>query len=141
MAEPIGHVLPRSDRGRLRERFEVFLTPQMLDVFLLNGNIGCKHRGGDLAAVCAVADEDIDKTGAFCWLQSCQRGTHLVLQQKRQCLVMVHGVLAREKARYMSNIRSYLQSLIALHHSSRWPSLRYPLTSRPVEGYWPGYMA
>lgn len=52
----------RRDGGRLFEFFEVLLSTQVPQVGILNDNVGCEHWCCDFVAVCAIADEGVDKT-------------------------------------------------------------------------------
>ena len=56
----VGHsvsCLPTCDCVRLTEGLQVILSTEVLEVHVVYGEIGCEHRGGYLAAICAVIDE------------------------------------------------------------------------------------
>lgn len=67
-AEVIGHRVAGCDSPRLAEGFEVLSATKVLQICIVNNEVGGEHGGGDFMAVAAVADETIDKTWALGWL-------------------------------------------------------------------------
>lgn len=70
-AEEVGHLVARGDRLGLAPAAEVLLAPQVLQVLVVDGEVGREHGGRDLAAVCAVAHEGVDEAWALGWLWRC----------------------------------------------------------------------
>lgn len=64
-AEVICHLVARGDRLGLAPATEVFLAAQVLEVLVVDSEVGCEHGRCDLAAVCAVAHECVDETWAL----------------------------------------------------------------------------
>lgn len=69
LAEVVGHGVARLDGARLAPGREVIAAAQVLQVRIIDGEVGCEHGCRDFAAVRAVADEGVDQAGAFGWLE------------------------------------------------------------------------
>ncbi|KAF7966236.1 hypothetical protein HWV62_39459 [Athelia sp. TMB] len=69
LAEVVGHGVARLDGARLAPGREVIAAAQVLQVRIVDGEVGCEHGRRDFAAVRAVADEGVDQAGAFDWLE------------------------------------------------------------------------
>jgi sugar phosphate isomerase/epimerase len=72
--EVVGHgvVLARGfyeNSARLTEGLQVVAAAQVLQVRVVNGEVGCVHGRGEFVAVGAVADEGADETRAMGWLR------------------------------------------------------------------------
>lgn len=67
-AEEVGHLVARGDRLGLAPAAEALLAPQVPEVLVVDGEVGCEHGGCHLAAVCAVAYERVDETWTLDWL-------------------------------------------------------------------------
>lgn len=66
--EEVGHLVARADCLGLAPAAEVLLAPKVLQVLVVDGEVGREHGGRDLAAVCAVAHEGVDEAWALGWL-------------------------------------------------------------------------
>jgi hypothetical protein len=66
VAKVVGHggVFPDGGDGVL-PALEVFLTAQVLQVFVVDAKVGCEHGCGEFAAVHAVAYKGVDQTRRF----------------------------------------------------------------------------
>lgn len=68
-AKVVGHVVARANRLGLAIRRQIVAATLVRQVGIVDGEVGCEHGRGDLAAVGAVADEGVDQSGFFSWLQ------------------------------------------------------------------------
>ena len=68
-AKEVGHLVARGDRLGLTPAAEVLLAPQVPEILVVDGEVGCEHGCRDLATVCAVANEGVDETRALGWLR------------------------------------------------------------------------
>lgn len=60
-AEVVGHPLARGDGARLAVRGQVLAAAHVREMRVQDGEVRGEHRGGDFAAVRAVADEGADE--------------------------------------------------------------------------------
>lgn len=63
--EVVCHLVTRGNRLGLAPAAEVFLAAQVLEVLVVDGEVGCEHGRCDLATVCAVAHERVDEAWAL----------------------------------------------------------------------------
>ena len=68
LAEGVGHCLSAGCSLGLGEDGEIVFASGKASVAIEGGEIGRKHRGRDFATVGAVADECVDQTRGFQWL-------------------------------------------------------------------------
>ena len=59
------HRITGSDRAILTESFEIFTTPEVLQMSVCNNKVGCEHGCSNFAAVCAATDKSVDQTWGF----------------------------------------------------------------------------
>jgi hypothetical protein len=67
-AEKISHEFTRRNRLAIRVLRELVAAAHMCQVAVANDKVGGEHGSCDFAAVCAVADECVDKTWGRCGL-------------------------------------------------------------------------
>lgn len=63
--EVVCHLVARGDGLGLPPAAEVLLAAQVLEVLVVDGEVGCEHGRCDLAAVCTVAHECVDEAWAL----------------------------------------------------------------------------
>lgn len=82
--EVVSHAGVWPDRSNwISPAFEVVATTQVLQIFVINAEVGCKHWRGELAAIHTVANKGIDKAWAFGWL--------VVSLERRREISLVNG--------------------------------------------------
>lgn len=65
LAKVVGHFRPGNGSLVLAPALQIVLATNILDVGVVDGEVGGEHGSGDLAAVEAVADEGVDQTWAL----------------------------------------------------------------------------
>lgn len=66
-AEAVFHVVSCCDGSVLAKAGQFLFAADMLEVLVVDYEVGGEHAGGDLSAVGAVADERVDESGARGW--------------------------------------------------------------------------
>ena len=65
----VRHRVARGNGLAIAPGLEVVTAAEVLEVGVVDGEVGGMHGGGYFVAVGAVADEGVDEAGALCWLK------------------------------------------------------------------------
>lgn len=133
--EIVGHGVARLNGLGLRKSLEVVAPAHVLEVGVVHHEVRREHGGRDLSAVCAIAHEGPQETGAvsglvvgFIWLAISLRGNVEVSwvpaypRYLGMYVVLTYPRVARDQ--------EDSQMRVARHRRSMWPSLHPRLTSR-----------
>ena len=70
--EIVGHGIVQADGVVLAKGFEVVAAADVLQIVVVDDEVGCEHGCRDFVAVIAVADEAVDHSWALSWLKICK---------------------------------------------------------------------
>jgi hypothetical protein len=95
----------------------------VLQIFVVNGEVGCEHGRGEFAAIRAIADEGVDQARAFDWLVAVleQRRQMSLVERKEESQPMARSLVQDSGARLTNASCTAPQRQVAVASPSLYP--------------------